>query len=248
LYFYIYSFVRDFYERMFGPIGAFPNLVVGYCCDWAHKPITYPLDSKWLCHPSTTTKFTRLLRSLTTAIVNMCKIKKISWSEAYGRLMEDGRRTGAGFMVMYRGLGAHTLGALKPAFQYALYEQFKKRTLAGQTSQALSALQAFNLGAGARAIADCICYPARTAKTRKQSALKTKNATAEQKAAAEKMQAMSSIEVLQHVVATEGIFAVYKGIEMEVGRGVLSAGLMLMVKERLDAVVRGILYRLFGSR
>jgi hypothetical protein len=160
----------------------------------------------------------------------MCKIKHISWSEAYRRLMEDGKRTGAGFMVMYRGLGAHTLGALKPAFQYAIYEQLKKRTLAGQTAQALSALQAFNLGAAARATADCICYPARTAKTRKQSALNPKNASIEQKALAEKMQSMGSIEVLQHVVSTEGIMAVYRGIEMEV--------LILITHSHIQAVLR----------
>ena len=138
---------------------------------------------------------------------------------------------------MYRGISAHSLGALKPAFQYAIYERIRRITLEGQTT-ALSALQAFVLGAIARATADCICYPARTAKTRKQSALKTaKGATAEEAAEAARVANMGSIEVLQHVAKTEGFTAIYRGVEMEVGRGVFSAGLMLMVKERLDSVV-----------
>lgn len=61
--------------------------------------------------------------------------------------------SGDGLIAFYRGLSAHTIGALKPAVQYAVYEQIKQITLSKQTKK-LSALQAFALGAAARATAD----------------------------------------------------------------------------------------------
>jgi hypothetical protein len=44
-YFYVYSFCLDIYNRRCGAIGTAANLALGYCVDWAHKPITYPVDT-----------------------------------------------------------------------------------------------------------------------------------------------------------------------------------------------------------
>lgn len=121
-------------------------------------------------------------------------------------------------MAFYRGLSAHTLGAWKPAVQYAIYEQIKRRTLSGQT-EALSAAQAFVLGAIARGTADIIMYPARTVKTRKQTALKLSKSgtpTAEEVAETERVVSMSAFALLLHIYKIEGAASIYRGVEMEV--------------------------------
>lgn len=55
---------------------------------------------------------------------------------------------------------------------------------------------------------------------------------------------MSALACLLYIYKKDGVGAVYRGVEMEVGRGVLSAGLMLMIKERLASTVRRILLAL----
>jgi hypothetical protein len=228
----------------------------------------------------------------------MKQVENIGFDDAFQQLSRGG--VGA----FYRGLSAHTIGALKPAVQFAVYERIKQMTLSGQTTP-LSAFQAFVLGALARATADtmrvrfasislhptfqvcahwgrgrmekregsmlvtcqrvyadaslhsfdlnCVTtltythlpyrmYPARTVKTRKQSALRAATPgtefTSEEIKENQRIVSMSALACLFHVYRKDGVGAVYRGVEMEVGRGVLSAGLMLMIKESLASTVR----------
>jgi Mitochondrial carrier protein len=55
---------------------------------------------------------------------------------------------------------------------------------------------------------------------------------------------MSTTEVLQHIVATEGLPGLFKGIQSQLVRTVLASALMLTVKERVakrTAVILSIL-------
>jgi hypothetical protein len=57
---------------------------------------------------------------------------------------------------------------------------------------------------------------------------------------------MGPLQLMGHIGSTEGVGALYKGIVVELSRGVLSAALMLMVKEQLDSVVERALLALAG--
>ena len=87
------------------------------------------------------------------------------------------------------------------------------------------------LGAVCRAIADCIMYPSRVLKVRKQG--KGHKNT-------------SLISIIQN----EGAGALYSGLSIEVARGTLSAGLMLTVKEKIAVLVRALVLaaRFRGTR
>jgi hypothetical protein len=101
-------------------------------------------------------------------------------------------------------------------------------------------MQAFVLGSIGRGIADAIMYPVRTLKVRKQNAKDTEEGR--------KVLKMGTVELMRYVAKTEGVAALYKGIAAEVFRGVLSAALMLAVKEKLEAVVRFVLLSILGKK
>jgi hypothetical protein len=135
-YFYIYKYLRDAYSSRLGDIGPLTSLAIGYVSEWAHKPFTYPNDT----------------------VVNRCIKRRRTWLDVATELQREG--VGAA----YRGLDSFALGAFKGSFQFAIYENIKARQLIRNKGGALSALQAFILGAISRCIADLITYPTRTIK------------------------------------------------------------------------------------
>jgi hypothetical protein len=141
-YFYIYKYLRDLYRTRFGDIGPLASVAIGYAAEWGHKPLTFPNDT----------------------VVNRCIKRRLPWSEVASELQREVQCEGVS--AAYRGLDAFLLGAFKGAFQFAIYERIKTAQLLRNRGAALTALQAFTLGAIARAIADLITYPTRTIKVR----------------------------------------------------------------------------------
>lgn len=70
-------------------------------------------------------------------------------------------------------------------------------------------------------------YPARTLKVRHQSDSENKT--------------------FMDVVKNEGVGALYKGLGLEVTRGVFSAGMMLMVKEQVYNLVAAVVLKNLGK-
>ena len=133
----------------------------------------------------------------------------------------------------YSGVGAYVVMCLKPAVQFTMFEQCKRLVVARQGGAPLSVAQAFALGALARAVADTVIFPARRAKVLKQ----TKAPGTEGKGA---------LAVALMVLRERGFLALYKGLSAELSRGVLSAALMLTVKEQLQGAVKAWLRRMAG--
>lgn len=136
----------------------------------------------------------------------------------------------SGWKGVYSGWTAYIVLCLKPAITYALFDFLKKvllRKKSGKGSATLSAAEAFIIGAIARAVATIAVFPYTRAKVVVKS---TKTAVGQRPP--------TIGGTVARIMQTEGFFALYKGCTPEVGRGVLSAALMLSAKEKIAAAVR----------
>jgi adenine nucleotide transporter 17 len=138
----------------------------------------------------------------------------------------------------YKGIQAYTVLCLKPAIQYTVYEQVKKIVLAARrvnsqsrqlVDESLSAAEAFFLGMFARIVATMLTYPYLRAKVMLQSTY----GDAKVKPTIPQM--------IAEQLSSGGVWGLYQGIGPELTRGVFSAALMMMVKERIGVVVRALI-------
>jgi len=214
LYFFAYTGLKNTYSATLAapgqPIGAAVNLLIGSIAEWAHLPITLPIDC-W-----------------TT------KIQTSGGKEAPFAILLTMLGDKDGVRGMYRGVQAYTILCLKPAIQYTVFEQVKLVVLANRRAasgggrrkggkEALSAAEAFFLGMVARTVATVVVFPYLRAKVMLQSS---------------KAEDGGGIPAMVARMYNDGGMAeIFQGIGPELTRGVLSAALMMMVKEKISIVV-----------
>lgn len=192
-------------------LSAVTDLGLGYLAEAFHLPFTIPIE----------VVLTKIMTS---------KDKTNSFAVIQGILAESGP---AGF---YKGIQAYVVLCLKPAIQYAVFNRLKGVLLAykagaGGASRVkeLTAMQAFALGAISRAVATVIVFPYIRAKVIIMS-----RAGAESRGE----KTPSILSSLVSILKDEGASALFQGITPEITRGVLSAALMLMVKEKIHGIVK----------
>lgn len=214
LYFFAYTFLKNGYKTMTGltKIDTIPNLILGCMAEWAHLPVTLPIDC------------------LTTAI-QTDKTGRGAFALMGAMLSEKG--VGG----MYKGIQAYAVLCLKPAIQYTVYEQVKRvvlleRRLAHKgrphragDDEALSAAEAFFLGMFARTVATMITFPYVRAKVMLQSTY----ADGGLKGGIPAM--------ILEMYKEGGLSEVFQGLGPELTRGIFSAALMMMAKEKIAVVV-----------
>jgi len=184
--------------------------------EWSHLPVTLPIDC------------------VTTAI--QTDDKNRGAFVLLGNILSE-----KGIGGFYKGIQAYTVLCLKPAIQYTVYEQVKKMVLATRrvnnaavvadggrkvVDESLSAAEAFFLGMVARVIATMLTYPYLRAKVMLQSTY----GNAKVKPTIPQM--------ISEQISEGGVWGLYQGIGPELTRGVFSAALMMMVKERIGVMVR----------
>lgn len=158
----------------------------------------------------------------------------------------------------YDGLGASLILCVNPGIQYAFFEQLKKLVLErnarrkmkrraadagvhlgrgemharGSVSiknESLSALTAFTLGALSKCFATVITYPLIRGKVLQQVASGgDRGATP----------VPSLLSILRRIIAQDGLRGLYKGMETQILKTVLSAAIALMLKEKLSQLQR----------
>ncbi|KAG5190294.1 mitochondrial carrier domain-containing protein, partial [Tribonema minus] len=236
-YFYGYGWLRRAAVAARGgrPPGALADVALGYAADACHLPLTLPLQL--------------VLARLITA------------RGGSGGAGADGIVRGIlktqGWRGLYRGARAYVVLCLKPALQYAIFNRLRGAVLAAAAARrrgggsgsggaaapaatTLSAAQAFALGAIARAIATVAVFPFTRAKVL---------AMTDDGGHSESGKPPPSIlQSLVLIARTEGPRALFKGVGPELTRGVLSAALMLMIKERSGALSLQLLRSLSGHR
>jgi hypothetical protein len=214
LYFFAYTGLKNGYKVLTGNhhIDTLPNLLLGCLAEWAHLPITLPIDC------------------LTTKI-------QTDTTGAGPIVLLNAMLSEKGMAGMYKGIQAYTVLCLKPAIQYTVFEQVKAVVLAGRRGtsknkrdESLSAAEAFFLGMVARTIATILCFPYVRGKVMLQSTYAEGGAP----------QGGIPGMVLQ-MFNDGGLGEVFRGIGPELTRGVLSAALMMMAKEKIAVIVRTML-------
>mmetsp|Transcript_46749 Transcript_46749/g.75812 ORF Transcript_46749/g.75812 Transcript_46749/m.75812 type:complete len:283 (+) Transcript_46749:75-923(+) len=119
---------------------------------------------------------------------------------------------------------AYFVLSLKPGFEFAIFDRIKQSILESRGAVPganLRPLTAFLLGAVSRAIATCFVYPYARGKALSQAKL-----------------APSAYAAVCTVFETEGALALYRGLSMEVMRGMTQSAVMFAVMEQVRAAIR----------
>jgi adenine nucleotide transporter 17 len=213
LYFFAYTLLKNLYYSILQPksqegkkpviMSTTANLLLGCAAEWAHLPITLPIDCL-------TTRIQTTNNPKASALALLCN------------MMSEGG--------MYKGLQAYTVLCFKPAIQYTVYEQVKhyyltllSRNNPNQTSS-LSSAQAFLLGLISRTISTVVVFPYIRAKVLLQQQPTSSSSN-------------TIPTLMQNLVNEGGICSLFQGLGPELTRGVLSSALMMMVKEKISAIV-----------
>jgi adenine nucleotide transporter 17 len=181
------------------------NLLLGCVAEWAHLPVTLPVDA-WTTAIQTCTNGERPMTLLLTLLQQ--KPNKF-----------------------YGGLRAYFVLCWKPALQYTAFEQAKRVWVRSRPNKSLTAVEAFFLGMLARTISTILVFPFLRAKVIVQASAA---------AAATRSAETSVMAVLMNMVRANPA-GLYQGLGPELTRGVLSAAIMMMLKELLVGVVKKLL-------
>ncbi|KAH7421626.1 hypothetical protein KP509_13G068000 [Ceratopteris richardii] len=221
IYFYSYGYIKNLYlkrskkEKM----GTGANLIVAAAAGACTAIATQPLDTASArMQTSSFGKSRGLWETLSAG----------DWKQAFD------------------GLGASLVLTSNPAVQYTVFEQLKNRlitrqragTMAGEHTHGaapavLSAFSAFLLGALSKTVATVVTYPAIRCKVLIQ-VWEWKDEEAEQNIKKDPLDRRSKnmLDAINIIWHREGALGFYKGLEAQILKTVLSAALMLMIKEK----------------
>ncbi|KFV68857.1 Peroxisomal membrane protein PMP34, partial [Dryobates pubescens] len=143
--------------------------------------------------------------------------------DAFHQIIRD-----EGVLALWNGTFPSLLLVFNPAIQFMFYEGFKRKLLKKQ--QQLTSLDAFVIGAIAKAVATTLTYPLQTVQSILRFGrhrLNPENRT---------LGSLRNIlYLLQQRVRRFGLMGLYKGLEAKLLQTVLTAALMFLVYEKLTA-------------
>ncbi|KAH7424147.1 hypothetical protein KP509_12G092400 [Ceratopteris richardii] len=221
VYFYSYSFIKNLYlqQRNKKRMGTGANLAVAAAAGACTVIITQPLDT--ISARMQTSEFGR--------------------SQMYWKALKEGD-----WRQAYDGLGASLMLTCNPAIQYTVYEQLRGRILRSNSPQksrsmtnssdgsplVLSAFLAFILGAVSKTIATVITYPAIRCKVILQASKSEEIQQPRQRAQNHERSLKSMVDAVHVIWHSEGARGFYKGLQAQILKTILSASIMLMIKEK----------------
>jgi hypothetical protein len=223
-------------------LNAIPNVVLGCAAEWAHLPLTLPVDA-WTTRIQTSSTSAAGPNHQTPLAILLHMLKD-----------PDCR--------FYSGISAYVLLCLKPALQYTVYEQVRTTLLKNRPNKSLSAAEAFLLGMVARTVSTVLVFPFLRAKVLLQASRKRSSSKQQRQPEASPSNEVANgqtkgskqtpgppvdddrvLSVVWRMWRQQGLQGLYQGLGPELTRGVLSSALMLMIKERIAVVA----YRLLQS-
>lgn len=241
-------------------LSALTSLLLGCLAEWVHLPVTLPIDA--LTTAIQTSGGSKKKTTINRTTDNIDHQKTHTVLALWMTLWKE--------KSFYKGIQAYWILCFKPALQYTIFEQFKawilrlRQIRGGQEGRNNSATQlpageAFLLGMFSRTVATLVVFPFVRAKVRMQSLTRTRthhqssnNATDSTKVSPHSTPSSTSSSVdscaptiwklLAENYTHGGLKALYQGLGPELTRGVLSAALMMMVKERISGSVKKILH------
>lgn len=127
-----------------------------------------------------------------------------------------------GVAGLYKGVSAQIVLCFKNAIQNTVFDQIKAIVCRIQQKGSLTAVQAFFLGALGRAVATVAVWPYQRAKVVMQTTTRAKD---------EGPQSVPG--TMAKIAREDGVLALYQGLPPELMRGVLSAAIMYLIKEKI---------------
>ncbi|GLJ15284.1 hypothetical protein SUGI_0250100 [Cryptomeria japonica] len=219
IYFYSYSYFKRLYlnrsKKKYMETKA--NLVIAAAAGACTALITQPLDTASArMQTSEFGKSKGLWQTLTEG----------SWGKAFD------------------GVGVSLLLTSNPAIQYTVFEQLKRRLLVKQKRNqtdsvtadsspvVISAFAAFLLGALSKTVATIVTYPAIRCKVMIQRAETDDENKLKMNGVIQEKQPKQVVDALRIIWQNEGPLGFYKGLSAQILKTVLSAALLLMIKEK----------------
>lgn len=173
------------------------------------------------------------------AIATRTQTSKMSFWEAYSSLYAEGK--------LYVALDAYVLGAFQPAIQNTLFDQMRMRV-----QRPLSTLESFALGVIASSLAITLTYPLDFARTKAQTTPTTSPLELEKGALLvvppRPPLDLSMMAIWRRTIAEDGLLGVFAGLKPHLTAGVVSAALMLTIRDQINSFNRKMVYRFFATR
>ncbi|KAG8895456.1 hypothetical protein FRC01_012353 [Tulasnella sp. 417] len=129
-----------------------------------------------------------------------------------------------GLFGFWKGFQSTILLCSNPAITLFLYQSFRRVFLRGANKAIPTPRQAFVGAALSNAIAITLLYPLILIKARLQSARSNKGPA-------------TIMAVIDDVIGHKGISGLYDGLQVQLLKGVLSQGLTMMIKQRIEALI-----------
>lgn len=145
----------------------------------------------------------------------------------------------SGLAGFYRGWTVYLLCALQPSIQFTIVERVR-RALLGDSTRPLTTRQAFWLGALSKAVASTLTYPINVGRV----VMQARKATGEENG----LDSTNVFAVLRRIAEREGVGGLYKGLFNELSEGLVSAAILLAVKEQITASVRAVVLSVLGQQ
>ena len=136
-----------------------------------------------------------------------------------------------GFWSFYKGWAVSAVLCLNPAITYVFYERIKLWLTKGRDAKQLSSFEAFIAGALSKAIATWMTFPFIRCKAIINTWTKLHKG--------EPIPSMP--EVFEKILKEDGAAGLFTGIYPQLTKGVLNSALMLMIKERVDDLVKTVI-------
>ncbi|KAJ3024034.1 ADP/ATP carrier protein [Thoreauomyces humboldtii] len=210
-YFYFYSYVRGTYQkRVPGEISTGMELVLGAISGAMSQICTLPVGV------------------VTTRLQTSTKDEKLSFVGTTKKILRD-----EGVQGLWRGLQASLVLCVNPAITYGMFERLKTIYLLriGNVGGRLTKGQTFIIGALSKALATIVTYPYIMAKVKMQwkppKGLDQKDLEA--------VTYKSSIDILQKVLAREGLGGWYNGLQPQLIKAVICQSILFVCKDQFGA-------------
>ena len=223
LYYYAYSYLRSIYTRRI-PKGAMlsvpQELAIGYLAGIASRAITTPLNC--------VTVRLQIQRDADASEDSSMG----GFTDVVKQMYEE-----SGFAGFWKGFQTTFLLSLNPAISLLLFQIFRRVFLRGRDRDMPTPGQSFVGGAVASSIAVTMLYPLILTKTLIQAARAAQASEGKEVSVAEEKHTMTVRGVLTKTYREGGAMALYRGLQSQILKGIITQGVALMVKQRIEQIV-----------
>uniref|UniRef100_A0A8D0L7M1 Solute carrier family 25 member 17 n=1 Tax=Sphenodon punctatus TaxID=8508 RepID=A0A8D0L7M1_SPHPU len=211
--------------------GWFPVISSLCCSNFVYFYAFNSLKTLWVKGQHSTTGKDLVLGFVAGSLnTRLFKLAAASWTQqedctphAFHQIVRD-----EGILALWNGTFPSLLLVFNPAIQFMFYEGLKRKVLKKQMQ--LSSLDAFIIGAVAKAVATTITYPMQTVQSILRFGrhrLNPENRT---------LGSLKSVlYLLRQRIRRFGLMGLYKGLEAKLLQTVLTAALMFLVYEKLTS-------------